>query len=106
MLFRSETLPSDSPLGESETASKQPISAPPLSTDNPSSAKTKTSAASGTSSGKAKKNSASRSAATTEAQRIALVHKAQLEAFHGRLAGIKHNVDELNHKLDDLENKS
>jgi ubiquinone biosynthesis protein UbiJ len=29
-----------------------------------------------------------------------------MEAFHGRLAGIKHNVDELNHKLDDLENKN
>jgi ubiquinone biosynthesis protein UbiJ len=43
---------------------------------------------------------------SAEAQKIALAHKAQMEAFHGRLAGIKHTVDDLNHKLDDLENKS
>ena len=49
---------------------------------------------------------ASSAISSAEAQKIALAHKAQMEAFHGRLAGIKHNVDDLNHKLDDLENKS
>jgi len=43
---------------------------------------------------------------SAEAEKIALAHKAQMEAFHGRLAGIKHNVDALNHKLDDLDSKS
>jgi hypothetical protein len=29
-----------------------------------------------------------------------------MEAFHGRLAGIKHEVDEVNHKLDVFEQKT
>jgi hypothetical protein len=43
---------------------------------------------------------------TSEANRVALVQQEQAEAFHRRLTDIKHNVDELNHKLDDFENKS
>ncbi|MEY4016438.1 MAG: hypothetical protein RLZZ189_235, partial [Pseudomonadota bacterium] len=55
---------------------------------------------------KPQRNSLASAISPAEAKKIALAHQAQMEAFHGRLAGIKHNVDELNHKLDDLENKN
>jgi hypothetical protein len=55
---------------------------------------------------KKQKNASSRAVSPAEAQRLAQLHQAQMEAFHGRLAGIKHNVDELNHKLDEFENKN
>jgi hypothetical protein len=43
---------------------------------------------------------------STQAIKVALVQENQSEAFHRRITAIKHNVDELNHKLDDLKDKS
>jgi len=43
--------------------------------------------------------------ALTPQEAAKLKHDQFVEAFHGRLAGIKHDVDSLNHKLDDFENK-
>ena len=43
----------------------------------------------------------------TEAEKLqAKLKREQInEAFHGRLAGIKHNVDALNSRLSDFEEK-
>jgi hypothetical protein len=40
-----------------------------------------------------------------EQQEAKLKREQMNDAFHGRLAGIKHNVDALNHRLSDLEDK-
>lgn len=102
-----EALPKDArPLGESATPKSDPIA-------NKASPKPLQSVAAKAAVTQAKQPiakpqtiGASSAISSAEAQKIALAHKAQMEAFHGRLAGIKHNVDDLNHKLDDLENKS
>jgi hypothetical protein len=44
-------------------------------------------------------------AALTKAQIAKAQHDKFVEAFHGRLAGIKHDVDAVNQKLDDFEKK-
>jgi hypothetical protein len=41
----------------------------------------------------------------TAAQLAKAKHDKFMEAFHGRLAGIKHEVDEVNQKLDKFEQK-
>jgi hypothetical protein len=44
--------------------------------------------------------------AAAEQQRLAKLKREQInDAFHGRLAGIKHNVDALNGRLTDFEEK-
>jgi len=101
-----ETLPIDArPLGESATPKSNPI-ANKAATKPLQSVTTKAAVARANPLAKPQKIGASSAISSAEAQKIALAHKAQMEAFHGRLAGIKHNVDELNNKLDDLENKS
>jgi hypothetical protein len=41
-----------------------------------------------------------------EQQRLAKLKREQMhDAFHGRLAGIKHNVDALNNRLTDFQDK-
>ena len=102
-----EKLQSDArPLGEPASASPNPITSKPASSVTPVGVKANSTVAANAPSTKANKASPTRTVSPSEAQKIALVHQAQMEAFHGRLKGIKHNVDELNHKLDDLENKS
>ena len=101
-----ETLPSDArPLGETATPKSSPIANRASPTPQQSVA-TKTAVAQATPLAKSQKVVTSSAISPAEAEKIALAHKAQMEAFHGRLAGIKHTVDDLNHKLDDLENKS
>jgi hypothetical protein len=102
-----EALPKDArPLGESATPKIDPIgnkaSPKPLQSVTAKVAVTQAKKPIA----KPQKIGASSAISSAEAQKIALAHKAQMEAFHGRLAGIKNNVDDLNHKLDDLENKS
>ena len=46
---------------------------------------------------------ASRQAALSPAQKAQ--HEKFLEAFHGRLAGIKHDVEQINDRLDVFEHK-
>jgi len=41
----------------------------------------------------------------TAQQSAKLKHDKFVEEFHGRLAGIKHDVDSLNEKLDNFEKK-
>ena len=58
--------------------------------------------------GKAKPAAAapSKPLAVAEQQLQAKLKREQMnDAFHGRLAGIKHNVDALNHRLTDFEDK-
>ncbi|MBU3648820.1 MAG: hypothetical protein FGM28_00765 [Limnohabitans sp.] len=52
-----------------------------------------------------KRGAARASAAPTAPAAPAPAHRPamSMEAFHGRLAGIKHNVDALNDRLSDLE---
>jgi uncharacterized protein YlzI (FlbEa/FlbD family) len=55
-----------------------------------------------------KSPAAARASAASEgaAQLAKAKHEKFMEAFHGRLAGIKHEVDEVNHKLDAFEQKT
>ena len=48
----------------------------------------------------------SRAISLAEAKKMALAHQVKMAAFHSRLVDIKHNVEEIKHKLDDVENKS
>jgi hypothetical protein len=55
---------------------------------------------------KAPAASASTPVTAAEQQRLAKLKREQMhDAFHGRLAGIKHNVDALNSRLTDFEDK-
>jgi len=101
-----ETLPSDPrPLGETAAPKNSPIANRAAPTP-PQSVTTKAAVVQLKPSAKPQKVVPSSAISSAEAEKIALAHKAQMEAFHGRLAGIKHNVDALNHKLDDLDSKS
>jgi len=40
-----------------------------------------------------------------EQQEAKLKREKMMDEFHGRVAGIKHNVDALNHRLSDFEEK-
>jgi archaellum component FlaC len=43
--------------------------------------------------------------AAEQQQQAKLKREQMSDAFHGRLAGIKHNVDALNNRLSDFEDK-
>ena len=101
-----EVLPTDvRPLEESKKTANKPITSKVAPTA-PSVVAPINKAAPSKQSTNPQRNSLASAISPAEAKKIAIAHQAQMEAFHGRLAGIKHNVDELNHKLDDLENKS
>jgi len=101
-----ETLPSDArPLGETAAPKSSPIANRAAPTPQQSVA-TKAAVAQAKPLANPQKVVPSSAISSAEAEKIALAHKAQMEAFHDRLAGIKHNVDALNHKLDDLDSKS
>jgi hypothetical protein len=101
-----EVLPTDvRPLEESKKTANKPITSKVAPTA-PSVVAPINKAAPSKQSTNPQRNSLANAISPAEAKKIAIAHQAQMEAFHGRLAGIKHNVDELNHKLDDLENKS
>jgi hypothetical protein len=99
-------LPSDvRPSGESATPTSTPIASKAATSIKPPVA-SNAAVATNASSGKPLKGVPSSALSADEAKKVELARQAQREAFHGRLAGIKHNVDDLNHKLDDLESKS
>ena len=101
-----EVLPTDvRPLEESKKTANKPVTSKVASTA-PSVVAPNNKAVPTKQSTNQQRNSLASAISPAEAKKIAMAHQAQMEAFHGRLAGIKHNVDELKHKLDDLENKS
>jgi hypothetical protein len=101
-----EVLPTDvRPLEESKKTANKPVTSKVASTA-PSVVAPNNKAVPTKQSTNPQRNSLASAISPAEAKKIAMAHQAQMEAFHGRLAGIKHNVDELKHKLDDLENKS